>query len=272
MVDIASKIQALFLLPPGIIIVIALLGFLIQIRWLLVGSIIVALSFTALLILSLPFTGQRLIADIESRFPPLRLTAAADGGPAPGAIIILGGGRYTEAPEFGNSDSVNQVALERIRYGAHLHRLTGLPILVSGGSPYGEQVPEAELMKTALESDFQVAVKWVESKSVNTLDNARYSKILLSRAKVRRAYLVTHALHMPRAVWSFENEGINTIPAPMGFTTLNKEDRETLGYFPSASGLHLSSMALREYLGLIWYRLKFGPPSSSPATTPAVAN
>ena len=272
MVDIASKIQALFLLPPGIIIVTALLGFLIQIRWLLAGSFIVALSFAALLILSLPFTGQRLMADIESRISPLRLTDAADGGPAPGAIIILGGGRYTEAPEYGNRDSVSQVTLERIRYGAHLHRLTGLPILVSSGSPYGEQVPEAELMKTALESDFQVAVKWIESQSANTLENARYTKIMLAQAKVRRAYLVTHAFHMPRAVWSFENEGIHTIPAPMGFTTLNKEDRETLGYFPSASGLHLSSIALREHLGMLWYKLKHGKVKLSPTTKLATAN
>lgn len=272
MVDIVSKVQALFLLPPGIIIVIALLGFLIQIRWLLVGSLIVALSITALLILSLPFTGQRLSADIESRFPPLRLAAAADGGPAPGAIIILGGGRYTGAPEYGDNDSVNRVASERIRYGAHLHRLTGLPILVSGGRPYGEQVPEAEMMKTTLEHDFRVAVKWVESKSANTLENARYAKALLSQAKVRRVYLVTHALHMPRAVWSFENEGIDIIPAPMGFTTLNKEYRETLGYFPSAYGLHLSSDALREQLGLFWYKFKHGPAKSSPATLPTAAN
>ena len=272
MVDILPKIQALFLLPPGIIIVIGLLGFLIQIRWLLVGSLVVALSFTALLILSLPFTGQRLIADIESRYPPLRLTAAADGGPPPRAIIILGGGRYTEAPEYGDDDSVGQVTLERIRYGAHLYRLTGLPILVSGGSPYGEQVSEAVLMKTALESDFQVKVKWIESKSANTLENARYTKLLLAQAGVRRAYLVTHASHMPRAVWSFESEGISTIPAPMGFTTLNKEDRKTLGYFPSASGLHLSSNALREHLGLIWYKLKYGQAKSSSATAAAAAN
>ncbi|MCR4301646.1 MAG: YdcF family protein [Sulfuricaulis sp.] len=272
MVDIVSKIQALFLLPPGIIIVIGLLGFLIQIRWLLVGSIIVALSFTALLILSLPFTGQRLIADIESRYPPLRLTAVADGGPPPGAIIILGGGRYTEAPEYGDGDSVSQATLGRIRYGAHLHRLTGLPILVSGGTPYGEQVSEAVLMKTALESDFQVAVKWVESKSANTLENARYTKLLLAQAGVRRAYLVTHAWHMPRALWSFESEGMSTIPAPMGFTTLNKEDRETLGYFPSASGMHLSSVALREQLGIVWYKLKHDSAKPPPATTPAPAN
>ncbi|MBI3571008.1 MAG: YdcF family protein [Gammaproteobacteria bacterium] len=271
MVDIVPKIQALFLLPPGIIIVIALLGFLIQIRWLLAGSLIVFSSVAALLVLSLPLTGYQLMQGIESRFPPLRLTAAADTGSPPGAIVILGGGRYTEALEYGDGDSVNRLTLERLRYGAHLHRLTGLPILVSGGAPYGEQTPEAELMQASLVSDFRVEVKWVENKSANTHENARYTKMMLAEAGVRRVYLVTHAAHMPRAVWSFENQGIGTIPAPTGFTTLNKEDRETLGYFPSAYGLQLSSSALRERLGLFWYERKYGNAVPAPEAAPAPA-
>jgi uncharacterized SAM-binding protein YcdF (DUF218 family) len=272
MVDIAPKIQALLLLPPGVIIVLALLGFLIQIRWMLAGSLIVALSLTALLILSLPLTGYELMRGIETRFPPLRLTAAADDGPPPGAIVILGGGRYTDAAEYGEGDSVNRHTLERLRYGAHLHRLTGLPILVSGGAPYGEKVAEATLMQTALTRDFQVEAKWVEDKSANTYENAKFSKALLVQAGIRRVYLVTHATHMPRAVWVFENLGVDTIPAPMGFTTLNKTERETLGYFPSAHGLQLSSSALRERLGLMWYRQKYDKPEPAAGALPAPAH
>ena len=268
MIDIVPKIQALFLLPPGVIIVIALLGFLIQIRWQLLGSFIVFVSIAALLVLSLPLTGYQLMQGIESRLPPLRLNAAADAGPRPGAIVILGGGRYTEAPEYGASDSVNQMTLERLRYGAHLHRLTGLPILVSGGTPYAEKIPEAKLMQASLMNDFRVEVKWVEGKSANTYENAKYTKTILAQAGVRRVYLVTHAAHMPRAVWSFENQGISTVPAPMGFSTLNKQDRETLGYFPSAYGLRLSSNALRERLGLFWYQRKYGAAEPAPATAP----
>jgi uncharacterized SAM-binding protein YcdF (DUF218 family) len=268
-VDIVPKIQVLFLLPPGIIIVIALLGFLVQIRWHLVGSLIVFASTAALLVLSLPLTGYQLMQGIESRFPPLRLTAAADAGPRPGAIVILGAGRYTEAPEYGGNDSVGGLALERLRYGAHLHRLTGLPILVSGGSPYAETTSEAELMQASLASDFRVKAKWVEAKSANTHENAKYTKMMLAEAGVQRVYLVTHAAHMPRAVWSFENQGISVIPAPMGFNTLNKEDRETLGYFPSAYGLRLSSNALRERMGLFWYQRKYGSAPPVPETAPA---
>lgn len=271
MVDILPKILALFLLPPGIIIVIALLGFLIQIRRQLVGSLIVFVSTAALLVLSLPLTGYQLMRGIESRFAPLRLTAGADAGPRPGAIVILGASRYTEAPEYGGSDSVSGLALQRLRYGVHLHRLTGLPILVSGGSPYAETTSEAELMQSALVSDFRVAAKWVENKSANTHENARYTKMMLAEAGVQRVYLVTHATHMPRAVWSFENQGLSVIPAPMGFNTLNKEDRETLGYFPSANGLRLSSNALRERMGLFWYQRQHGTAQPAPESAPALS-
>lgn len=271
MVDIIPKIQSLFLLPPGIIIVIALFGFLIHIRWQLFGSLIIFVSIIALLVLSLPLTGYQLMHGIESRFPPLRLTAAANASARPGAIVILGGGRYTEAPEYGEGDSVNQTTLERLRYGAHLHRLTGLPILVSGGAPYAEKIPEAELMQASLMNDFRVEVKWMEGKSANTHENAKYTKMILAEAGVRRIYLVTHAEHMPRAVWSFENQGISTVPAPMGFSTLNKQDRETLGYFPSAYGLRLSSNALRERLGLFWYQRKYESAQTVPELAPAPA-
>ncbi len=272
MVDIVAKIQVLLLVPPGLIIVIALLGFLIQIRWLMLGSLVVFLSIAALLVLSLPLTGYQLMQGIESRFPPLRLAATTpEAGPPPGAIVILGGGRYTDAAEYGGGDSVNRQTLERLRYGAYLHRLTGLPILVSGGAPYSEAVPEAALMQATLARDFKVEVKWVEDKSGTTYENAKYSKQKLREAGVRRVYLVTHAAHMPRAVWSFENMGISTIPAPMGFTTLDKQERETLGYYPSAYGLQLSSGALRERLGLMWYKHKYSSVEPAVETSPAPA-
>ena len=270
MADIAPKIVALWILPPGVIIVIAVLGFVVQIRWILVGSLIVAISIMALLVLSLPLTGQQLMEGIESRFPPLSL-AASPTDTAPGAIVILGGGRYTDAAEYGEGDTVNRETLERLRYGVYLHRLTGLPILVSGGAPYGEKIPEAELMQTALKRDFQVEARWVEGKSATTYENAEFSLSILSGAGVKQVYLVTQASHMPRAVWSFENVGISTVPAPLGFSTLGKEERETLGYYPSAYGLRLSSSALRERLGLVWYKYKYTAAAKT-ETAPAPAN
>ena len=257
MVEIWTKIVPLLLVPPGIILIVALLGFLIQIRWVLLGSLIVFLSFTALFILSLPLTGHQLMTGIESRFPPLNLSAPLDTQSPAGAIVVLGSGRYPDAVEYGQGDTVSTLALERLRYAVYLQRRTGLPILVSGGKPYGEQTSEAALMQEALTRDFQVEVKWMEDKSGTTFENAQYTKQMLAAAGIQRVYLVTHAWHMPRSVWAFENAGLSTIPAPMGFTTLSKEDRETLGYFPSAYGLRLSTLGLRERIGLMWYKRKY---------------
>jgi len=127
-------------------------------------------------------------------------------------------------------------------------------------------------MQATLTRDFQVQAKWVEGKSATTYENAKYSRDILSGAGIKRVYLVTQAWHMPRAVWAFETIGISTIPAPMGFTMLNKSERETLGYFPSARGLQLSSTALRERLGLFWYKQKYAAPPQPADKVPAPAS
>ena len=56
-------------------------------------------------------------------------------------IVIVGTGSYPVAPEYGG-DTVGAATLERVRWGARRHRLAGLPILVSGGSPFGSRTSE----------------------------------------------------------------------------------------------------------------------------------
>ncbi len=247
------KAIGLLATPPAVIVLVALLGFLLQIKWRFFGVLIMTASFVALWILSLPFTGWRLLASLESTVAPLELASSKRHDAQ--AIVVLGGGRYPRAPEYGGEDTVDASTFLRLRYAARLHRSTGLPILVSGGPVFGEEVAEAALMQSALERDFQVKVKWVEDKSRNTLENAVYSKKLLEASGVRRIYLVTHAAHMPRAEWAFVHAGLLVIPAPTGFTTLGKAERGPLGYLPSARGLYRSSLALHEHLGLRWYKL-----------------
>ena len=269
------KIAALLLTPPGIILLLALIGFLVQIRWRTTGNIIIGLSLTVLFALSLSMTGRSLIVPLEADARPLQPASLTPDGAKKqvDAIVVLGAGRYTEAPEYGTADTVSNAALERLRYAAYLHRRTGLPVLVTGGSPFGEQTPEALLMQESFEEDFQIRPRWAETQSGNTHENAVNSRQILAAAGIRRIYLVTHAWHMPRAHWAFVNAGFDVVPAPMGFTTLGKGEREGLGYLPSVHGLALSSLALRERLGLIWYKYKFQiQPAALPEKKPASAS
>jgi uncharacterized SAM-binding protein YcdF (DUF218 family) len=271
MVELGPKIWGLLLTPPGIVVLAVLLGLLLQLRWRALGGLVVLVSVALLFALSLPFTGRALVAPLEAAAPPLppaTLTPEHAKNQAD-TIVVLGGGRYANASEYGDTDAVNEPTLARLRYAAWLHRRTGLPILVTGGAPFGEDTAEALLMQAALEEDFQVRPKWAETRSRNTQENAVFSKQILTAAGIRRVYLVTHAWHMPRAQWAFVNAGLDPVPAPMGFSTLGKGERAGLGYLPSMHGLALSNLALRERLGLAWYKYKYEiQPMALPETKP----
>jgi uncharacterized SAM-binding protein YcdF (DUF218 family) len=263
---ILAKALGLLLTPPGIIILLALLGLVLQFRWRYPGLALVGVSLAALLVLSLPVTAYALLGSLEevrALSPPeesLRDRAEA--------IVVLGGGRAAEAPEYGG-ETVSALTLERLRYGARLHRATGLPLLVTGGAPLGETVSEAELMQQAL-IDFDVRAAWVESRSRNTHENAVYSRAVLEAAGLRRVLLVTHAWHMPRAEWAFTGAGLEVIPAPTGFTVSRPLATTPLDFLPSAYALLLSSRGLHERLGYFWYRLVHGAPQTSAGVAGAI--
>ncbi len=199
---------ALLLMPPGCLLVVSAAGLLLLGRRRAVGFTLIVASWLGLYILSMPYVGDALLQSLESPFSDPK------ANPAGQAIVVLGGGKYYDAPEYGNVDTVNPQVLARLRYGAQLHRALGKPLLVTGGSPRGEAVAEAETMKRVLEEDYNVPVRWVERASNTTHENAQLSFRLLHPAGVRTIYLVTHAWHMKRSKVSFERAGFTVIPAP----------------------------------------------------------
>lgn len=174
----------------------------------------------------------------------------------PAAIVILGGGRKSSAPEYSGVDTVSKFTLERLRYGAWLQRRTGLPVLVSGGSPLSENIPEAHLMKAVLENDFHVPVQWIEDKSHTTFENATFSQTLLAQANIQHIYLVTHAWHMPRSIDVFKQAGLTITPAPTAFATPSLLERGGYAWIPAARALEVSNLALHEMAGRVWYGVR----------------
>lgn len=172
------------------------------------------------------------------------------------AIVVLGAGRRKHAPEFGG-DTVNRLALERLRYAARLARETGLPVLASGGAPQGG-VPEAVLMQRSLREDFGINPRWLESASRDTRENARFSATHLQAAGVRSILLVTHAMHMERARAEFEAAGLRVTPAPtawLGGGGGNGAEEQGLQFIPGQNTAYAAWFALHELLGQLAYRL-----------------
>ena len=129
------------------------------------GRALAAAGVLGLLVLAMPIVAELLIRFVDTS-APLDLEQARTAQ----AVVILGGGVRRDALEYGG-DTLATLTLERVRYGARVARLTGLPVLVSGGSVLGGE-PEAKLMAASLEHEFGVPVRWIEARSRTTHENA----------------------------------------------------------------------------------------------------
>ncbi|MDR0564327.1 MAG: YdcF family protein [Azoarcus sp.] len=246
-----KKVLSALFLPPLLLFILTFIG-LILIRLRKRGGVaLVWAGFILGLLASLPASVNLLLARLEPT-APLQIEEARSAQ----AIVILGGGRMIDAPEYGGRDTVSIYTLERLRYGARLARELGLPVLVSGGAP-GGRTPEAALMKAVLEEDFNVAVRWEENVSLNTKLNAEKSAALLQGEGIQRIVLVTSAFHMRRSVAEFESRGFEVLAAPTGWLGSHHKD-PVLNMLPNAGSTVTGWMALREWLGLLAQKLGLG--------------
>ncbi|MEX0731022.1 MAG: YdcF family protein [Aquisalimonadaceae bacterium] len=241
----------LLLFPPGGVLLLVLAGLIWWHRP--VGRVLAGTGLIVLYLASAPSVSGWLASGLQNRTAAgLELRGARDAG----AIVVLAGGSNAHAPEYGGA-TVSDRTLERIRYGARLQQVTGLPLLVTGGDPASVGVSEAALMATALTRDFGAEVTWIEGNSRNTEENARYSYQLLMRSGIDRIIVVTSALHMRRVLESFGRAGFATvIPAPTSFV-----EEHPAGYhawLPNARALLITHGTLHEYVGFWWYRLRYG--------------
>jgi uncharacterized SAM-binding protein YcdF (DUF218 family) len=244
-----TNIIASFLLPPLSLLLVLALGIILLYRRSKLAKPLLLTAFGLLWIASTPYFAEGALHLLEAQTTPL------DSQPqAADAIVILGGGTYFRAPEYEGQDTVGEHTLLRLRYGARLKRETGKPILVTGGKPLGNSVPEARQMRVTLEQDFRVPVQWTEDDSDNTLDNARNSFQILQKAGIRKIYLVTHAWHMPRSAELFRRAGFEVVEAPTAFTTRYRLD--LLSFLPRAESLRDSKIFMHEVIGLLWDRVK----------------
>jgi len=238
---------AAWLLPPGFVVAALVAGWLLMGRRPAMARGLLGVALVALYSLSTPFAAHQLRHHLESA--PSDPVADKSGQ----AIVVLGAGIQMDSPEFG-ADSPTMNTLSRLRYGAHLHRVVNKPVLVTGGIVPGYR-PEAPVMKATLENEFRVPVRWVERRSRNTLENARYSREILDAEGIRTIYLVTQAWHMSRARLAFEHFGFTVIPAATGYS--RSTPLTVLDFVPSADALLTNSRSFHEVIGIGWYHLRF---------------
>ena len=239
-----SKFVASLILPPLGPLLMAVAGLFLLDKHKGTGEMLLAVSIGLLWILSTPLVAGYLL---RSLMPAPHTLSGNEAD----AIVILAGGKVTNATEYG-ADSLNWITLERVRYGAWLARRLNKPILVTGGRLQDHGATEASLMASVLENEFGIKPRWVEGRSRTTMENAQLSVPILKKAGIRRIYLVSHAWHLARAAPEFERLGMVVVPAGTGY---HRGKFELQSLLPTAEGMEDSYFACHEMLGIVWYRL-----------------
>ena len=166
------------------------------------------------------------------------------------AIVVLGGGVEPLAPEYGQP-SLQPEAMTRLLYGVYLAQVTHLPMAYSGGVGWAgqsQQATEADVASLVLQRLHEPDLRWKETASRDTHENAKLTAALLQQAGITRVALVTHAWHMPRSLRHFQLAGLDVVPAPTGY--IHSDQHWPLPWLPSAKGLRDSTWVLREWLAL----------------------
>lgn len=234
------------LLPPTLFLILGLVGLSVLKRRRGLGRFLIASSLICIGLLATPIIANFLLDSLK---PAPQILTAADAD----AIVILGGGRNRDSLDYGG-DTLGRFTLERVRYGAWLAKKLNKPVLVTGGAPDGG-MSEGEIMRASLQQEFGVRkVRWVENKSRNTRENARYSSHLLKQDGIERIYLVTHAWHLARAMPEFEMLGFKVIPAGTGNAIPSTPN--LLDFMPNGKAFQDSWVAIHEWIGLLWYRIR----------------
>lgn len=234
-----------FLLPPGIFIVaFVLLGFLSRKKQ--KGLTAISMVFAILLYaMSIDVVGDLLIHDLEYKYtPPLEYSGDV--------LIMLGGGGVDKSPNVGFQGHLGSDASNRLITIFSLYQKTGYPIILSGGTLFGLSDTEANIGKNILMSVGVPKEKiFLEDKSSNTEQNAKYSAEIINANGFKKPILVTSAFHMPRAVREFEGNNMKVVPFPAGYRTTGETKVNILTLLPASNNLDKTALAIKEYIGIL---------------------
>ena len=93
----------------------------------------------------------------------------------------------------------------------------------------------------------------LESKSKDTRDEALFIKPIVGSEPF---VLVTTASHIPRSMALFKKLGMNPIPSPIGHSVRDRQGLHYYSFFPNTGNLFKTELAIHEYLGLTWAKLR----------------
>lgn len=245
------KILPIIALPIGLTILLVAAGLLLRRRGLC------WLGLALLWVASMPLAGDAAMRAAEGG----QVRRALHEIPPARAIVVL-----SNAPVIPPGDS-SQLEwdddVDRFAAGVALYQAGKAPLLILTGGwlpwrpanrPAGE-VLAASAVAQGIPGD---RVR-VTGRVMNTAAEAQAVAQLLQDevpAASGPVILVTSAFHMRRSAWLFRQAGVDVIPYPVDFRVPAGRVFTLLDLLPAAASLAKTEIALREWYGYLYYRLR----------------
>jgi uncharacterized SAM-binding protein YcdF (DUF218 family) len=196
--------------------------------------------------------GSILMRPLEDRFP-----RPPDNMTEPDGIIVLGGIVSPVASATRNAIALTQDGERLIDAAALAIRYPQATLVFSGGPlsvvPTISEAAAAKRLFTNLGiSEARIVI---EGQSATTDQNATFTRDLVKPSPGQRWMLVTSASHMPRAVGAFRRAGFPVIPYPTGYTTSGLVQDFWEIRLEVSTSLVRADVAVREWIGLLYYWL-----------------
>lgn len=241
------------MLPINFLIELGMLSLvLMATRFARLGRWLAATTLVLLALAGFSPLGNLLLYPLESRFPPWD---ASQG--APDGIIVLGGSVDTDLSAAHHVPVVAHAADRMLAPAELARRYPNARIVFTGGSSnlISTGAKEADYSGPVLENLGIPKQRLIlERNSRNTYENAVFTKQLVSPKPNERWLLVTSAFHMPRSMGIFRKIGFDVEAYPVDWRMSGREDLFRFSN-QGADGLSRTDVAVREWIGLVAYRL-----------------
>ncbi|MBS1258355.1 MAG: hypothetical protein MAG551_01413 [Candidatus Scalindua arabica] len=257
---ILKKIVSGFLYPLPLSLWISFLG--LYLLWFTTkqkaGKAVVSAGLIILTLFSCSVIANKLLRPLERKYDSFEMRDSSsvskiEDKSAIKYVVVLGGG-HTSDPELPLMSQIGKSSLVRLMEGIRIYRkYPGTKLLLSGGVVF-DPVPEADtLAHVAIETGVPENDIILEAKSKDTRSQAEFIKSIVGNEQF---VLVTSASHIPRSMAMFKKLGMNPIPSPIGHRVSAGSGLSPHSFFPSIGNLYKAQLAIHEYLGLTWAKLR----------------
>ncbi len=241
-----KKLISFCIKPYGLVLIILMLGlyFVFAKKEKLSKSLLSLGLFLLFLFAYSPFSNL-LVSSLEDRY--VKYDYAHDGIKY---IHVLGSGHVSDETQP-LSSLISDSGVKRVLEGILIHKNIKNSKLIFTGYGGKNEISNASInAKLAISLGVKEEDIIMDETAKDTNEEAEFAKNL---TKGEEFVLVTSATHMYRALGLFAKVGLHPKPAPTDF---HREEIITFFELPSASSLQNSQMAMHEYIGILWSKLR----------------